>query len=173
MADLARTARDLARAWEAADAAAPPHPQYGKNGRGIGPYEEKPFVAMLHEHLLRLSSDYVESRVEVPYPVGGESADLCIGPTASPDLVLELKYARMKRSDGRMEEAALSRILSPYRESALVDCGKVLRFSTALHRGVVIVGYDYPDLPIEPLIEDFESLATKRVALGPATGLPL
>src|SRR5262249_10240914 len=107
-----------------------------------------------------------ELQGEVPYPLGGESADMCLGPNGSPEWVLEVKYARMKRSDGRMEEAALSRVLSPYRESALVDCGKVLRFSTALHRAVVIVGYDYPDLPIGPLIADFEALAERRVVLG-------
>jgi hypothetical protein len=33
----------------------------------------------------------------------------------------------MKRSNGRFEEAALSRVLSPYQESALVDCLEAAR----------------------------------------------
>ena len=74
----------------------------------------------------------------------------------------------MKRSDGRLEEAALSRVLSPYRESALT----VLKFADASRRAVVIVGYDYPDVPLEVLIDDFELLARRRVRLGVRCSAP-
>src|SRR5579872_173992 len=63
--DLARIARDLARAWQLADAAAPLHPSYGANGRGIGPYDEKQFVLMLREQLVRIDRYYESSAVEV------------------------------------------------------------------------------------------------------------
>jgi hypothetical protein len=163
---LARIARDLARAWELADASAAPHPKFGLNGRGIGPYEEKLFVPMLRAQLVRMDRYYQSSAVEVPYPGTAETVDLCLGESGSWEWALEFKYARMKRSNGAAEEAALSRVLSPYQESALVDCQKVLRFTTSRFRGVVLVGYDYPDLPLAPLLSDFETLASKRVKLA-------
>jgi hypothetical protein len=162
--ELARLAEDFGRAWELADVVAPLHPVYGANGRGIGPYDEKPFVVMLREQLVGMDLYYATSAAEVPYPGTAETVDLCLGAPANWDWAVELKYARMKRSNGRLEEAALSRILSPYRESALVDCEKVLRFAAKCH-AVVLVGYDYPDVPIAPLISDFETLAAKRVNL--------
>jgi hypothetical protein len=164
--DLGRIAHDLARAWEIADAVAPLHPTYGGNGRGIGPYDEKPFVAMLRKQLVCLDPYYVSSAVEVPYPGSTETVDLCLGESGVWDWALELKYARMKRSNGRLEEAAISRVLSPYQESAVVDCQKVLRFSASRFRAVVLVGYDYPDIRIAPLVSDFETLARKRVHLS-------
>jgi hypothetical protein len=166
LVDLARLARDLACAWEWADAALPLHPTYGANGRGIGPYDEKPFVLMLREQLVSMDAYYKSSAVEVPYPGRTETVDLCLGNSGQWDWALELKYARMKRSSGRLEEAAISRVLSPYQESALVDCQKVLRFIAARFRAVVLVGYDYPDIPIGPLLSDFETLANRRVNLA-------
>jgi hypothetical protein len=163
--DLARITRDLARAWDMADAVAPLHPTYGANGRGIGPYDEKPFVLMLREQLVRVDAYYGTSAAEVSYLGTSETVDLCLGSAVGWDWAIELKYARMKRSNGRLEEAALSRVLSPYRESALVDCEKVLRFSPAKRHAVVLLGYDYQDVPLAPLVSDFETLARKRVNL--------
>jgi hypothetical protein len=162
---LSRIAGDLARAWELADLEAPLHPTYGVNGRGIGPYDEKPFVTMLRAQLVRMDPYYTSSAVEVPYPSGAEAVDLCLGDPDTWDWALELKYARMKRSNGRLEEAAISRVLSPYQESALIDCQKVLRFNAAQFRAVVLVGYDYADIRLAPLVSDFETLARKRVTL--------
>lgn len=138
---------------------------YGANGRGIGPYDEKAFVRMLRDQLVTLDGWYETSAVEVAYPGSTETADLCLGPPGAWEWAIELKYARMKRSNGRLEEAAISRVLSPYQESALVDCEKVVRFNGAQYRSVVVVGYDYPDLPLNPLLSDFETLARKRVDL--------
>jgi hypothetical protein len=77
MIGLEQIARDLARAWELADAAAPPHPTYGKNGSGIGPFEEQPFMRMLREQLLAMRPTTYVSQLEVPYLRRGETADFC------------------------------------------------------------------------------------------------
>jgi hypothetical protein len=165
---LQQITHDFAQAWQAADARRPVHPRYGIRGYGVGPFEEKPFMRMLHEELVGLRPDIYasRSRLEVFYPESAETADLCVGNPGEWEWALELKYARMKRSDGKHEEAALSRVLSPYQESAIVDCAKVLRFLPAMKRAVIVVAYDYDDLPVEPLISDFELLARRRVQLG-------
>jgi hypothetical protein len=80
---------------------------------------------------------------------------------------LEVKVARMLRNNGDLEPAAVSHILSPYDDSATRDCLKVLRFTDALRRAVVIIGYDYDEAPLDVLIRDFETLASLRVQLGP------
>jgi hypothetical protein len=158
MLDLRRVACELARSWERADPVAPVHPTYGKNGVGIGPYDEKPFVAMLLEQLRDIRPYYQTSVAEVPYPGSRETVDFCLGMENVWDWAVELKYARMKRSNGTLEGAALSRVLSPYQESALVDCAKVLRFTAARARAVVLVAYDYPDVPVAPLVADLDRL---------------
>jgi hypothetical protein len=77
-------------------------------------------VSFLANALLRLNPEHYSSlQINAKYPGSSETCDLCVGTDAQLwEWAVELKYARMKRSDGRMEEAALSRVLSPYRESA-------------------------------------------------------
>jgi hypothetical protein len=55
----------------------------------------------------------------------------------------------------------------PLHRSALTDCVKLAASGFAATKVVVIVGYNYPDLPLKPAIDAFEVLAARAVDLGP------
>lgn len=164
---LDQLVQDLARAWERVDATAPRSKNYPP---GLGAFDEKDLVKRLLEDLHTLDPAAYggpETR-EAPYRSGsaGDLCDLCLGHAGAWDWALEVKVARLLRSTGGIEPAAVSHILSPYGESALYDCTKILRFAPTKARGIVIIGYDYPGLPLSALIDDFEVLARRRVSLG-------
>jgi hypothetical protein len=62
----------------------------------------------------------------------------------------------------------LMHILSPYPadRSALTDCVKLVQSQLAGHKAVVIYGFDYPGLPMDPAIEAIELLARAKAMLG-------
>ena len=51
--------------------------------------------------------------------------------------------------------------------SALTDCSKLAKSQLPGVKIITIVGYSYPDLPLEPAIRAFEALARNEVRLGP------
>lgn len=59
----------------------------------------------------------------------------------------------------------LMRILSPYSQhrSALTDCVKLLNSGFDGDKAIVIIGYTYRDLPLEPAILAFEKLASGSI----------
>jgi hypothetical protein len=57
----------------------------------------------------------------------------------------------MSPNNGDLEPAAVSHILSPYDDSAIRDCLKVLRFTDVVRRAVIIIGYDYERAPLDVL----------------------
>jgi hypothetical protein len=62
----------------------------------------------------------------------------------------------------------LMHILSPYPSdrSALTDCVKLARSRLPGRHAVVIYGFDYPGLPMDPAIDAFELLARAKVGVG-------
>jgi hypothetical protein len=70
--------------------------------------------------------------------------------------------------NGKPNDNMLMHILSPYPQhrSALTDCLKLSRAGFGGPSAVVIVGYGYADMPLEPAIGAFEALARTMVDLG-------
>jgi hypothetical protein len=70
--------------------------------------------------------------------------------------------------NGKPNDNMLMHILSPYPKdrSALTDCGKLVRSGLPGKKAIVIYGFDYPGLPMDPAIEAFEVLAARAVRLG-------
>jgi hypothetical protein len=70
--------------------------------------------------------------------------------------------------NGKANDNMLMHILSPYPgdRSALTDCVKLLESGLPGRKAVIIYGFDYPALPMDPAIEAFEALARRWVALG-------
>ena len=54
----------------------------------------------------------------------------------------------------------------PAHRSALTDCTKLAGFQLGTHKAIVIYGYDYPDWPMDPVIEAFEALASQQSDAG-------
>jgi hypothetical protein len=76
---------------------------------------------------------------------------------------------RLMGDNGKPNDNMLMHILSPYpsHRSALTDCQKLVGSGFSGSLGVLIYGYDYDALPMEPAVEAFEQLAEHRVRLGP------
>ena len=83
-------------------------------------------------------------------------------------MLVEGKLLRLKGDNGKPNDNMLMHILSPYpfHRSALTDCAKLAGSGFAEPKAVVIVGYAYPDLPLAPAIDAFETLAHHAVDLG-------
>jgi hypothetical protein len=76
---------------------------------------------------------------------------------------------RLMGDNGKPNDNMLMHILSPYpsHRSALTDCQKLAASGFSGSLAVLIYGYDYDALPMEPAVETFEQLAEHRVRLGP------
>jgi hypothetical protein len=129
---------------------------------GIGPHSEEETVRLALAH--SGNAELERTGVEVPYPTA---------PRLSCDIVnntwaIEVKMFRMKRDNGRREDySPVENILSPYPDdrSALTDVGKLGASAFACRKGLLIFGYDYDEWPMDPVIEAFEVLASRRVGL--------
>ena len=165
--ELEHITGSLARAWEHVDATGPKNKMYSP---GLGPFDERDVVRRLINHLAQSAPEVFGGLAarEVPYARSGslDYCDLCVGRPGAWQWAIEIKVARVFRNNGDLEPSAVSHILSPYEESALRDCVKILAFERVNRRAILIIGYDYPAYPIEVLIEDFETLAMRRVSLG-------
>jgi hypothetical protein len=75
---------------------------------------------------------------------------------------------RLMGDNGKPNDDMLMHILSPYpsHRSALTDCQKLAASGFSGSLAVLIYGYDYDALPMEPAVEAFEQLAEHRVRLG-------
>lgn len=76
---------------------------------------------------------------------------------------------RLMGDNGKPNDNMLMHILSPYSgdRSALTDCVKLAESGLPGRKAVVIYGFDYPTLAMDPAIEAFEVLANRWVHLGP------
>jgi hypothetical protein len=79
---------------------------------------------------------------------------------------VEGKLLRLKGDNGKPNDNMLMHIVSPYPQhrSALTDCIKLINSQLPGVKVVTIIGYSYPDLPLEPAIRAFETLARSEVA---------
>jgi hypothetical protein len=76
---------------------------------------------------------------------------------------------RPNRDNGKPDDTAIKDILSPFASdrSALTDCVKLAASSIAPRRAVLIYGFDDPRRPLHTMVEAFEALASRLVALEP------
>jgi hypothetical protein len=172
--DLADLVGDMAISIKSIDARRP----QAANARtgalyqpGIGPHPETQAVGLLVSELASLAATRYASRLHigVPYPKGRQKCDLCIGEAGSWDWAVEVKMLRLMGDNGKPNDNMLMHILSPYPNdrSALTDCLKLAESGLSGRKAVVIYGFDYPSLPMDPAIEAFETLAMRWVLLGP------
>jgi hypothetical protein len=137
---------------------------------GIGPHPETQAVNLIVSELAELSPSRYGNRlhVGVPYPIGGQKCDLCIGAPPSWEWAVEIKMLRLMGDNGKPNDNMLMHILSPYPNdrSALRDCRKLIESGLPGRKAVVIYGFDYPRLPMDPAIEAFEILAGRCVGLS-------
>ena len=169
---LERLVQDLARAAEAADAARP----VAHNKRtgvpfeaGLGPHSESETFDLLMETATTTAPQWYRAiEAGVPYPAAPrQKCDLRVTTPAGAMLV-EGKLLRLKGDNGKPNDNMLMHILSPYpiHRSALTDCAKLATSGFAELKVIVVVGYAYPDLPLAPAIDAFETLAHHVVDLG-------
>ena len=129
---------------------------------GVGPYGEPQLVGAVANHLNVLPGYNRAVRTK-------RTPDLLI-PGA---WALEFKLARPFGDNGREAENWSVNLLHPYagNVSLIGDCLKLQKLGGKERKGVVVIGYEHtpPQIPLAPLIDSFELVATKvaGVRLGP------
>jgi hypothetical protein len=136
---------------------------------GIGPHPEAEAIRLALSWLVETkASMYASHQLGVPYPNGRrQRCDLRLG-DGQDALTVELKLLRLMGDNGKPNDNMLMHILSPYaaHRSALTDCEKLLHAGFEGTQAIVIYGFDYDDWPMDPAIDAFAELASKRVQLG-------
>jgi hypothetical protein len=164
----ARLARDFAAGLMLADAR---NPRWGAYQPGIGPHTEVQTVALVLAGLRREHpAQYGSVQTGVRYPNSPrQKCDLLISPSGGRSWAVEVKMLRLMGDNGKPNDNMLMHILSPYpsHRSALTDCQKLATSGFSGSLAILIYGYDYDALPMEPAVEAFEQLAEHRVRLGP------
>jgi len=139
---------------------------------GIGPHPETKAVGLIAAELPALAPDRYALGVQtdVPYPgASRQRCDMCFGLEPKWNWAIEVKMLRLMGDNGKPNDNMLMHILSPYPRdrSALTDCTKLLESGLTGQKAIVIYGFDYPSVPMDPAIEAFEVLARSQVTLGP------
>ncbi len=169
---LARLTRDLAAAVSAVDARRP----VAVNKRsgiefepGLGPHSEAETFSLLLNETRHANPGWItELHYSVPYAAGSRQRCDAHVVTADGELFVEGKLLRLKGDNGKPNDNMLMHILSPYPQhrSALTDCLKLSRSQFGGEKAIVVVGYGYTDIPLEPAIDAFERLAATLVDIG-------
>ncbi len=170
--ELGSIVRDFAAAMVRADAARPRSKRWQP---GLGPHDEKDLIRLVIKEMAHTDATYAKHRFEVAYPSGDRDCDLCFGdPTI--EWAIEVKALRMLGDNGQpaIGRDDVSKILSPYtgghghpsQHSALTDCSKIVSFTTAKKRAILIYAWDFVDFPMALVIDAFELLANRVVQLG-------
>ena len=133
---------------------------------GLGPHSEAETLSLVFSEAKRAHPDcYAGVAISVPYP--NNPRQRCDVKLITPDgpLFIEGKLLRLKGDNGKPNDNMLMHILSPYQRhrSALTDCVKLASSGIADARAVVIIGYTYDDMPLEPAISAFETLASGKL----------
>jgi hypothetical protein len=89
--------------------------------------------------------------------------------------VIEVKMARFFGDNAEPDDTSLKDLLSPYEShrSALADALKLARSAFACRKAILIYGFDYPNMELEPAIHAFELLAQDCVQLGERVASPI
>ena len=136
---------------------------------GIGPHPESATVRLVADQLLAARSGaYLRGDTNVPYPaVKKQRCDLVIAASGEV-LAIEVKLLRFMGDNGKPNDNTLMHILSPYpaHRSAVTDCEKLTASGFQGTTAVLIYGFDYEDWPMDPAIDAFEILASRRCDLG-------
>lgn len=138
---------------------------------GIGPHSETGAVQLIKRELEDLGPDKYQGKMALGVAYPGESrqkCDICLGSAGSWEWAVEVKLLRIMGDNGKPNDNMLMHILSPYpvNRSALTDCAKLAISPIAARKAVMIYGFDYPELPMDPAIEAFEVLARLHTNLG-------
>jgi hypothetical protein len=137
---------------------------------GIGPHPETQAVALIVRELEEMAAERYAGvlQTNIAYPFGRQKCDLCIGTPSSWEWAIEIKMLRLMGDNGKPNDNMLMHILSPYPgdRRALTDCVKLAELGPPGRKAIVIYGFDYTALPMDPAIEAFEVLASQRVQLG-------
>lgn len=164
--------RELARAAERVDASSPIALNQRSGvafGAGLGPHSESATFHLVTENMRVVAPDWcLAVDTGIAYPTAPrQKCDLRIR-TLDGTALIEAKLLRLKGDNGNPNDNMLMHILSPYpmHRSALTDCSKLTASGFADNLAIMILGYSYPDLPLEPAIEAFEVLARQIVNLG-------
>jgi len=129
---------------------------------GVGPYGEPQLVRGIAAKLNAIPG-YEKSVITKRTP------DMII----KNDWALEFKIVRPFGDNGLEAENWSQNLLHPYEgnTSSLGDCLKLLSLDIPEKKAVVVIGYEHspPVIPLAPLIESFELLATTvmQLKLGP------
>jgi hypothetical protein len=166
---LQRLTEDLAAAVISVDAA---HP-VAKNKRsgvsfeaGLGPHSEAETLALVFGEVRRAQPHiYIDLTTSVPYPNNPrQRCDVKLITREGP-LFIEGKLLRLKGDNGKPNDNMLMHILSPYPQhrSALTDCVKLGSSGIVDGKAIVLIGYTYDDMPLDPAICAFETLASGKI----------
>ena len=130
---------------------------------GIGPHTESDTVTLALEAVL---DPMPPTRREVPYPsVARSRCDVVID--ERPGWAIEFKMLRLMGDNGKPNDNMLMHILSPYpvHRSAVTDCPKLLVSGFDHRKAIIVFGYDYDTLVMDPAIDAFEALAGRHARL--------
>jgi hypothetical protein len=149
--ELERVIADVATALVGIDRCGVPFKQFQL---GVGPYGEPKLVSSIARHLNTLP----------PY-------NASVKTKRTPDLLipdqwaLEFKLARPFGDNGKEAENWSVNLLHPYEGnvSLIGDCLKLQSLGGAERKAAVVVGFEHtpPKIPLSPLIDAFELVATK------------
>ena len=172
---LAKLATDFARAIQAADAeceAAISVRTKLSYQRGIGPHTETSTLSLVRSKLVEVDPiSYSKIETHIAYPVAPrQKCDWCWTLPSGEQVYIEAKMMRLMGDNGKPNDNILSHILSPYpqQRSALTDCRKLASAGFAGSTAILIYGYEYEGFPLQPVIDAFETLASKVVTLSNA-----
>ena len=134
---------------------------------GVGAHSEDRMVELALAAVSdRLNGVTVETRV--PYPRSGRiKCDVRL--SGDTDWAIEVKLLRRLGDNGKPNDNILMHILSPYKQdrSAVTDCVKLAQSGFAARQAVMIIGFEYPEWPLEPAVKAFERIASDLVSLRP------
>jgi hypothetical protein len=136
---------------------------------GLGPHPENAAVALV---LAELHEDPDWPGVACGQFIGyphqrGQVCDLWFGEPAQ--WVVEVKMARLRGNNGKPDDMTIKKVVSPYARdhSAVTDATKLAESEFDAEKAIIIYGFDYPDQSVDALVEAFETLAGRKVDLGP------
>lgn len=114
------------------------------------------------------STWYREVAIDVPYSTDQRQKCAARVVTSDGTLFMEWKSMTLMTESGNPKVNALTEILSPYRQhnSALTDCLRLSKSNFQGGKAIVIAGYSYKDMLLEPAIEAFEAAAAPAVMLS-------
>ena len=155
---------DFAKSMEIMDKILPPavnvktKKEYQK---GIGPYQEKPFVKHVTNDMKTRNPElWSNITLEEKYPNERyKSCDVVV----NNNFFIEIKAIRKMRDNGTQEEFLVNHILSPYEndKSFLTDTKKLLNSDFEGEKAVVFYGYDYEVAPMDIIVGCYELIAEK------------